>query len=314
MFDNKVLADPSLALDIVHDGRHALRDTPKARESVPYLFNLPEQGIAGFTYTWVSRASEAGAILALFGPAIGPTPIVDVLKDRPVPADMGFDDWRLEGLSMKQDLKFDRAEIAWKTATVDLHMSFEAFHPPYAYGSHARGCMPYIADDRIEQSGRLTGTLKLGGKVFSLDGTGHRDHSWGTRDWGVLQHYKWVQAQAGTDIAVHFWQVFAMGGIELRGYVYKGGRMAQVTHVDFDFDFEGKLDVKTFKATITDTDGRVTQLSAKIVSRYQLYPDPAYCLNESAGYAVIDDKQGVAWAEMFWPDAYRNYIGAAGPF
>jgi hypothetical protein len=314
MFDNQVLADQRLALDPVHDGRHVLRKEPKARESVPYLLNLPEQGLALFTYTWVNQAGEAGAVLAIFGPSIGSQPIMDALPDRPVPADMNFSDWRVGGLHMAQDLRFNQARIEWKTDKVELDMSFEAMHPPYAYGSDERGCMPYMADDRIEQSGRAKGTLKIGERLINFDTTGHRDHSWGTRDWHAAQHWKWVHAQAGSDVAVHFWLVEAMGRTELRGYVFKAGRMAVVTDVDFQFEYAGALEVQQFTATITDADHRITRMSMQTVSRFLLYPDPACCLSEQAGTAVIDGKPGVAWIEMMWPENYRQHIGTVGPY
>jgi hypothetical protein len=314
MINNAVLADPRLILDPVHDGRHALRQEPKARESVPYLLNLPEEGLALFTYTWVNQASEAGAVMAIFGPSIGDQPIVDAVPDRPVPADMNFSDWRVGGLQMSQDLKFDTARVGWKTDKVELDMRFEALHPPYAYGSDARGCMGYVADDRIEQSGRATGTLKLGDRVIHFDTTGHRDHSWGTRDWQVFQHYKWVHAQTASGVALHFWIVEAMGRTELRGYVFKDQRMALVTAVDFEFDYTGKLDPHHWRATVTDADGRQTTMEVEVVSRFQLYPDPACCLNENAGRAVIDGQPGVAWLELFFPEAYRNHMGAVGPY
>ncbi len=98
------LARPGLRVDAVHDGRHRLPDTPAARESIPMMINDPDAGIAGFTYTWVNGASEAGAILALFGPGVGDAPVVRALPDRPVPRDMGFDDWRIEGFTMRNDL------------------------------------------------------------------------------------------------------------------------------------------------------------------------------------------------------------------
>ena len=207
MFDHKVLADAALVLEPHHDGRHALRAQPLARESIPYLLNLPEHGTALFTYTWVNAASEAGAILAIFGPGVGEQPIVDALPDRPVPADANFDDWRLGSFHLAQDLTFNHARLHWKTDKAELSMDFDAIHPPYAYGRDARGCMRYAADDRIEQSGRARGSLKLGARTIGFDTTGHRDHSWGTRDWHAAQHWKWVQAQAGPDVAVHFWIV-----------------------------------------------------------------------------------------------------------
>ena len=84
MFDNAVLAEPAMAIDPVHDGRHALPDKAHARESIPYIVVLPEHGIAFFTYTWVNGNSEAGAALAVFGPGVGGPHIQQRLADRQI--------------------------------------------------------------------------------------------------------------------------------------------------------------------------------------------------------------------------------------
>src|SRR6266481_5459408 len=201
MFQSIQLANPNLSIDAIHDGRHDLGAKPLARESIPYIVVLPDDGIAFFTYTWVTKASVAGAAMAIFGPGVGSAPIQLRLADRPVPRDMNFDSWSIEGFRMEHDLKFDRAHVRWDTpeATIDFH--FEASHPPYAYGSHPRGCPSYAADNRIEQAGRAKGTLRLGDRVISFDATSHRDHSWGTRDWLAMQHYEWFVGQAGNDVA-----------------------------------------------------------------------------------------------------------------
>ncbi len=55
------------------------------------------------------------------------------------------------------------------------------------------------------QGKHVKGTLTLGDGKIKCDTTaGHRDHSWGTRDWLAFQHYRWFQGQTGTDCSVHF--------------------------------------------------------------------------------------------------------------
>src|SRR3546814_18695660 len=90
---------------------------------------------------------------------------------------MGFDDWQIEGFEMQQDLQFGAAHVRWETPEATLDFEFNAFHPPYAYASDPRGCPAYCATDRIEQAGRIRGTLRLGERVIEFDATGHRDHS-----------------------------------------------------------------------------------------------------------------------------------------
>lgn len=314
MFDNAVLAEPEMAIDPVHDGRHALPNVARARESIPYIVVLPEHGIAFFTYTWVSKDSVAGAALAVFGPGVGDKPIQQRLADRPVPADMGFDDWRIDSFRMTQDLKFDRAGIFWETPEATVDVTFESFHPPYAYGADPRGCPTYCATDRIEQAGRVTGTLRIGDRTIDIDATGHRDHSWGTRDWVPFQQYEWFVGQAGADIAVHFWHFHALGKENIRGYVFKDGLMSRVDTVSVDVDYDDQYLQTGYRAQIVDAAGRTTSIDAKVFGTYCLVPDPAISLYESGANALIDGRPGVGWMECAWPTAYIDHIRANGPY
>ena len=314
MFDNKVLAEPAMAVDPVHDARHVLPDVAMGRESIPYIVVLPEEQIAFFTYTWVSKDSVAGAALAVFGPGVGGPPIQQRLADRPVPADMGFDAWAIGGFRMEQDLKFDRAHLRWETPEATVDFEFEAFHPPYAYGSDPRGCPAYCATDRIEQAGRAKGTLRLGDRVIEFDATGHRDHSWGTRDWVPFQQYEWCVAQVGSEVALHFWRFNALGKEHVRGYVFKDGLMSAVDTVAVDVTYDDQFWQTGYVADIVDRAGRTTRIETAVFGTYLLSPDPAISLHESGGRAVIDGKAGVGWMECAWPTAYLAHIRSNGPY
>jgi hypothetical protein len=314
MFSNDQLASPALTIDAAHDGRHQLGDRPLARESIPYIVVLPEEQIAFFTYTWVSKDSVAGAALALFGPGVGSAPIQQRLADRPVPAEMNFDRWEIEGFSLQHDLKFDRAHVRWHNPAATVDFSFEASHPPYAYGSHPQGCPPYAADNRIEQSGRVKGMLSLGKREIAFDATGHRDHSWGTRDWFAMQHYEWFVGQVGNDVSVHFWHIQALGRTEIRGYVFKEGVLAAVARVEVEIEFDKDYWQRRYTAKITDEAGRHTTMTTEVFGHYTLLPDPGFHLRESGGRATIDGRQGVGWMEIAWPTSYLEHIGKVGSY
>jgi len=308
------LARPELSIADVHDDRHVLNNIPFARESVPYLFHLPDEGLALFTYTWVNKDSEAGAAIAIFGPAVGDEPIQIRVPDKPVPKDMGFDAWELDGLVMQQDNKFGRAEIHWNGGGVKIDMEFNGTHPPYAYASNPNGCPSFIAENRIEQAGTMRGTVNINGKDISFDTTGHRDHSWGVRDWNSILHYKWFQGQAGPDLSVHFWHMHALGWTRNWGYVFKDGLLAEVVDVDLDVKFDEHFLQRTMCATLTDEAGRQTEIESQFYAWYPLIPDPGVTLNEGAGRATYDGREGVAWMEVTWPTSYLEHIRANGPY
>lgn len=314
MFDNSVLAEAEMAIDPVHDGRHVLPKAANGRESIPYLIILPEEQIALFTYTWVTGDGKAGAALAIFGPGVGGAPIQQRLPDRPISPDMDFDNWEIDGFSMKQDLMFGKAHIRWETAEATVEFDYESYHPPYAYAADPRGCPSYCAADRIEQAGSVKGTLRIGDRTIAIDATGHRDHSWGTRDWVAFQQYEWFIGQVGTDISVHFWHLQALGKEQIRGYVYKDGLMSRVETVKVDVEYDDQFWQKSYVANIVDAAGRETRIETEVFATYCLVPDPALSLNESAGRAMIDGKAGVGWLECAWPTSYLEHIRANGPY
>lgn len=314
MFESNVWAEPDMDVEPVHDGRHALPDVAMGRESIPYIVVLPEHEIAFFTYTWVSKDSVAGAALAVFGPGVGGDPIQQRLADRPVPADMGFNDWRIEGFEMQQDLQFGSAHVRWETPEATVDFDFEGYHPPYAYGSDPRGCPAYCATDRIEQAGRVKGTLRIGERIIEFDATGHRDHSWGTRDWVPFQQYEWFVGQVGDEISVHFWRFNALGKENVRGYVYKDGTASRIATVDVDVAYDDQYWQTSYTARIVDEAGRETSIETEVFGTYTLKPVPNCSLNESGGRSLIDGKPGVGWMECCWPTDYLEHIREHGPY
>ena len=314
MIDDIIWAERGMEVDVVHDGRHGLPDVAMARESIPYIVVLPEHQIAFFTYTWVSKDSLAGAALAVFGPGVGGQPIQQRLVDRPVDADMDFDDWRIEGFEMRQDLKFGSAHVRWETPEATVEFQFEAVHPPYAYGSDSRGCPAYCATDRVEQAGRVKGRLRIGDRTIPFDATGHRDHSWGTRDWVPFQHYEWFVGQVSDEIAIHFWRFNALGKEHLRGYVFKEGVMSRIASLELNVSYDGQYWQTSYTAHIVDEAGRFTRIETEVFGHYTLKPVENCSLNESGGRSIIDGREGVAWMECCWPTDYLDHIRVHGPY
>jgi hypothetical protein len=314
VFEWSKIARKALDVDPAHDNRHKLDAGLTARESIPYMINLPDEGIAGFIYTWVNGASEAGAVLALFGPTLGEQPIQCKIADRPVPVGMDFANWQIDGFSMSQDLKFGHADIEWKSEGISLNLAYDAFHPPYAYGANADGCPSYTATNRIEQSGYLKGQIVIAGRAIPVNSLGHRDHSWGTRDWGAFQHYNWFEGQTADGVSVHFWRFVALGRINLRGYVFKDGLLAEVTNVQIALKYTDDLWHQSLNATISDEAGRITTVEAEFYARYTLVPSPLLSLRESPARAIFDGKPGLGWMEVAWPPTYLDYVAAHGPY
>ena len=123
------------------------------------------------------------------GPVIGEQPIEVLVKVRRVPEGQGFDDFRVGGTHLRHQPNPAIAELTF-SSIANVEYRFEAPHPAYAYSSHPESSPKFIADDRLEQSGRIRGEISIRCRErIRFDGMGHRDHSWGARHWGIAQHW-----------------------------------------------------------------------------------------------------------------------------
>jgi hypothetical protein len=296
------------SLDPMHDSRHRLGQDPHARESLVFMLQLPEEGIAAFVYTWVNGESKAGAALCVYGPGVGPAPIFEKVDGIPVPHGQGFDDWRVGNVRVAHGAALQVADLSYTSAGVSLEYHFEASHPAYNYGSHVDGCPAWLADDRLEQAGKVRGVLRLGEREIAFDTMGHRDHSWGTRDWGIAQHWKWLEAQAGPDTSVHFFDIEALGSNILRGYVQRDGAIAEVTSVDVTFQHDASLKHQAIQAVVVDVLGRTTRVTGTTFALFEFPVSPLATLNEGSMAVEIDGVKGVGHVEMCWPKPYIDYI------
>jgi hypothetical protein len=295
------------AMDIKHHDRHRLRDEELQRESVAYMFQLPEDGVAGYLYTWVNGKSVAGSALFLYGPAIGDTPIEVLTLGVDMPLEQGFDDWKVGPLHMRHGTD-ETADVTFTSDEANVEYRFEATSPAYLYSCHPDGSPSFISDDRHEQAGRISGVIHLGDKDIPFDGMGHRDHSWGTRHWGIAQHWKWFESQAGPEYAVHFMELHAMGNHLVHGYVFRDGEMAIVTGLKVTYEHDEDFFHHTFNADVTDELGRTTNVNGTVFARYTMTPHENAHNHEGSVDLEIEGTKGVGHLEMMWQKDYVEYI------
>lgn len=295
-------------LDPLHDNRHTLPNSEFARESLAFIIQVPEAGIGGFLYTWVNGAGLAGAAVCLFGKLIGEDPIFEVVDGIPVPSDMDFYHWTVGGLCLQLQKPLTSASITYQSDVVSIEYQFEATHQAYAYSSHANGCPSWMADDRFEQQGIISGAIALNNIRIPFNGLSLRDHSWGTRDWAVNQHWKWVHLQTPNNSGVHFWKLFALGREHLCGYVIRDGHMAQIVDVTESFSCAEGLVPKSIFASIIDSAGRTTEVCAEVYASYPFRVHDLITLFESPMTATINGVSGNGWMEMMWPNDLIGYM------
>lgn len=89
-----------------------------------------------------------------------------------------------------------------------------------------------------EQSMKVSGTVTLSGQTETFNGTGHRDHSWGLRDWSVSHRFRWLTGQIG-DLAFNAMYLTIAGTTHVtNGYVWNGSRCTPVDELQFQNSFD----------------------------------------------------------------------------
>ncbi|MGQ0698606.1 MAG: DUF7064 domain-containing protein [Panacagrimonas sp.] len=296
------LTEAARAFPAEHAFRHRMRHG--GRESLAHMLMFPEQGIAGFIYPTVLEDGYAKGRATLFGSSL-PEPIHEQV-DEQVAATLNFDDWRTGPLHMSVREAHQRVDLSWDGARIKFHGQFEALHPPYAFSLHPEGNPPYYGDDRTEQHGRIVADLVIDGRAAKAEGFLVRDHSWGPRIWGLNQHYKWFHA-VNAQCSIHFFEMQSFGRRQLRGFLWRDGRMEHIASLDCDYRFDDQMMQQTLRATVVDAAGRVANIECQAFATIQLEFDPMIYLNEAAMTLEIDGRPGVGWCEFCWNRDYFKF-------
>jgi hypothetical protein len=292
------------------DYRHDLSDTPFARESTVYDIHLPDHGSMSL-YTWVHGDGTAGSASILFGPLAGQKAVFELGERSDVPASDDFDDWTVGPLTVQVDGRLDTARIQVAGERLEVDARFESMHPAFlytkAYDDPADGCPPGLAAHRFEQSGRVHGHLRLDGQTIEFDSFGHRDHSWGERDWESMQNFWWVEAQTDESAVNVFW-VNAYGREYHLGYVYKDGVVSAIRDTTFDVDYDDRWVQDAVRVRIVDADGRTTDFSSQRYGRHEYPVGEATKLVDTAITVMIDGVEGLGYTSWSWPIEYLRRL------
>lgn len=289
--------------------RHRLDPARNAhRESLVWVVPEPATGLTTFAYTWVNAEGSAGAALAVFGRDLEQQ-IFEKVDGIDVPDSMGFDEWRVGPLALSLAPDGSTSNVQFRGEQASLSLDFSGFHPAYRYGTHARGCPSFFADDRLEQSGTAVGRLGFGGRTVEFTTPAQRDHSWGTRDWAAMHHMKWVNALTDSGQAVHAVELLAFGQRYLRGYVNLDGHLSPLVALDLAYDLDAGMLHTEMDAVFTDLDGR--DVAVRFFDggpHFEWDVNPRLTLRDTAMRVTIAGEEGVGYVDMSWaPDYFAHH-------
>jgi hypothetical protein len=286
----------------------------RMRDSLFWEMIMPDERLGLQVYLYLTARGKAGFNVCVWGP--GAEPLALDLGGGSVTAEADLDDFRIEGLTVAQPELRRTADVTYESANVRLEYRFEAIQDAFSYRCNPDGLPEWFAANRLEQTGRVSGFLE----VALEDGTarriewdrrmGHRDHSWGNRDWGVPHHWKWFVAYTDSGRAVNGWIWIAGGEWGFAGSVIRDGVTIPVDAIEHHATYHDDMSQKHLEATLVDTAGGRTELTFE---RFGLIKLPtgdrmATEIWESACDATIDGEAAAGQWETHWSRDYLDHL------
>jgi hypothetical protein len=289
-------------MDPRQDLRHQLDTGPFARESLFYGFVLPEHELMVFIYTWVGADDRAGHMFVVAGD--NDERLAWFAGDGEAAGGTDFDDWKAGGLHVRHTELLHTAELGFVGDDVRFDATFTGLHEAFPYSRNADGCPSAIADDRFEQSCRVTGSLVLPGHTITFDTTGHRDHSWGTRDWDAIQDWKWISGQSDDGTVFNVMAAHVRGETTHHGYVVRRGHLVPVTGTRVQADYDGRWWQSAGELTILDEAGDSTRVEMSRFALYRFEAGNRIVMHEAGCRGSIDGIPARIHWECGWDKSY----------
>ncbi len=283
----------------------------RMRDSLFWELVMPEEHLGVQVYLYLTDRGRTGYNVTVWGS--DPEPLALELGGGTVGEGVDLDDFEFEGLTIAQPEVRRSAVVTYVGDRVSLRYEFEGVHDAFSYLDNPDGLPTWFAQNRLEQSGRVHGYLEVGGRRVDWGGRmGHRDHSWGPRDWGVPQHWKWFVAYAESGRSVNGWLWIARGEWGFAGYVARDGRTTPIARIEQKATYDDDMTQRRLEATVVDVGGGRTDV---VLDRFGLVKLPT---NERTGTeiweaactATIDGEIGAGQWETQWSRHYLEHLTA----
>ncbi|QDO96401.1 hypothetical protein FNB15_03505 [Ferrovibrio terrae] len=300
---------PAAKITATDDLRHRAAPGQRMRDSLFWQCVVPEQRVGLQAYLYLTDDGKAGFNVVIWGE--GSEPLVMDLAQGEVPAEMDFDAFSLQGLSLVQPAGSNSANLAYRSERLTLNFDFTGRHDPFSYHQNPDGLPSWFAIDRFEQTGWVRGIVRFGDREIVLDHVAHRDHSWGMRQWAMPQHWKWLIAytpDASRIVNAWLWQ--ARGDWGAAGYIVRDGLLSPIATTKQQAGFDRDMTQRSLRLDIADTVGNTCVLE---MNRFGIMKLPAggrhpTMIMEAACTASIDGQLAAGQYETFWPQTYLDRL------
>lgn len=292
------------------DLRHRAPPGERMRDSLFWQVSMPDEKLCMQAYFFCTGSGKAGYNMCLWGEGLD-SPIMH-FHGGEVADDNDFSDFTFGALSIQQQPAAGRSRVRYDKDGFGLDLQFDALHDAFSYFANEDGLPDWFAANRVEQSGRLAGFVRIGDRRVSLDGrVGHRDHSWGLRDWRMPHHWKWLTAYTPDgETTLNAWIWYARGEHGIAGYVARGGTVHPIrairekTRYDADM-IQQALSMQIDYGQVAPLDLHMQTFAAMQFPSTDKNPS---VITEAGCAATIDGIPAAGQYETQWQASYYRYL------
>ncbi len=137
--------------------------------------------------------------------------------------------------------------VILETEKINMDFAFFGRFPPFRFDSAKAYAKDILEQEHYEQSCKVNGTVKFpDGFSIKVDSYGHRDHSWGLRDYSQITKWDWMQAQFN-DYAMNIIRLTIGKKTEISGFLSTKDGNTEI--VDSRIETKYEEDQKTPKSS-----------------------------------------------------------------
>lgn len=181
----------------------------------------------------------------------------------------GIEWYNTDRFNLKQ-LSFKIEGIDWRLAYTSKKCSFDlTFHPLNEYNSYPEGSgnFDFLFTDHVEQAGTFEGDIVMDGKKIKFGPMfGHRDHSWGIRDWSSVDGYWLFSCTFGKKSAFNLWKGTSQGKPFQAGYYFNSNKNLKIISSSIKSQHTGENEEpKECSLTFEDEKGGKHQARCEVI-------------------------------------------------
>ncbi len=245
-------------LEINDDQLHIPSGEKGWRESFYFNFVDLPNGISGFTTVGLMPSLQKREfVFALFHEGRQTLHFAEPSEPFGVPGTNPLSDG-IVTYEQIESLKKWRLRLSNDGAEADL--LWEGRFSPFQFG----GCSGTSWSGHFEQSGIVTGTVKIGGARFQVKGLGHRDKSWGPRNWHIDSWFA-LHAQFSS-FSIGLRRDFTGQSFALSGGISSAESHVPIASMELQTEYDETNIPKSARSRVVGADGHSYTLESAIIS------------------------------------------------